>query len=84
MFRIVLPGGGSMAKMASRILEQKEAIRLVLSADRSTSSIVPTWQDLDVLQAIDSAISPSLSLNRYSFRRQVCDYLSCPSNAAHT
>ena len=47
-----------MAKMVSRILEQKEAIRLVLSADRSTSSIVPTWQDLDVLQAIDNAISP--------------------------
>ena len=48
-----------MAKMVSRILEQKEAIRLVLSADCSTSNIVPTWQDLDILQAIDSAISPS-------------------------
>ena len=51
-----------MAKMVSRILEQKEAIRLVLSADRSTSNIVPTWQDLDVLQAIDSAISPLSTL----------------------
>ena len=51
-----------MAKMVSRILEQKEAIRLVLSADRSTSNIVPTWQDLDVLQAIDKAISPLSSL----------------------
>ena len=47
-----------MAKMVSRILEQKEAIRLVLSADRDTSNIVPTWQDLDVLQSIDKAISP--------------------------
>ena len=51
-----------MAKMVSRILEQKEAIRLVLSADCSTSNIVPTWQDLDVLQAIDRAISPLSSL----------------------
>ena len=51
-----------MAKMVSRILEQKEDIRLVLSADRSTSSIVLTWQDLDVLQAIDSAISPLSAL----------------------
>ena len=51
-----------MAKMVSRILEQKEAIRLVLSADRSTSNIMPTWQDLDVLQAIDKAISPLSSL----------------------
>ena len=47
---------GSMTKMVSRILEQKEAIHLVLSADRN---IVPTWQDLDVLQTIDCAISPS-------------------------
>ena len=42
--------------------EQKEAICLVLSADCSTSNIVPTWQDLDVLQAIDKAISPLSSL----------------------
>ena len=47
---------GSMAKMVSRILKQKEAIHFVLSADRSTSNIVLTWQYLDVLQAIDSAI----------------------------
>lgn len=51
-----------MAKMVSRILEQKEAIRLVLSADRSISNVVPTWQDLDVLQAIDCAISPLSTL----------------------
>ena len=51
-----------MAKMISRILEQKEAIRLVLSADRDTSNIVPTWQDLDVLQAIDKAVSYLSSL----------------------
>ena len=51
-----------MSKMVSRILEQKEAIRLVLNSDRGTSHIVPTWQDLDVLQAIDSAISSLSSL----------------------
>ena len=51
-----------MLKMVSRILEQKEAIRLVPNSDHGTSHIVPTWQDLDVLQAIDSAISPLSSL----------------------
>ena len=51
-----------MAKMVSRILEQKEAICLVLSADRSASNIVPTWQDLDVMQAIDKALSPLSTL----------------------
>ena len=53
---------GPMAKMVSRILEQKEAIRLVLSADRDISNIVPTWQDLDVLQALYEAVSPLSSL----------------------
>ena len=33
---------GSMSKMVSRILEQKEPIRLVLSSDRITSHLVPT------------------------------------------
>ena len=60
-----------MAKMVPRILEQKEAICLVLSADCSTSNIVLTWKDFDVLQAIDSAISPSLNLNAYSTWREV-------------
>ena len=60
-----------MAKMVSRILEQKEAICLVLSADCSTSNIALTWKDFDVLQATDSAISPSLNLNVYSTWREV-------------
>ena len=38
---------GSMAKMLSRIVEQKEAISLFLSADHSTNNIVPTWHDLN-------------------------------------
>ena len=44
-----------MAKMVERILEQEEAIRVTLSADRKTSHLVPTWQDIDVLQAIHTA-----------------------------
>jgi len=49
---------GSMGKMVSRILHQKEAIRLALSADWSTSHLTPTWQDIDVLESIDKALSP--------------------------
>ena len=51
-----------MAKMVSRILEQEEAIRVVLSADRKTTHLVPTWQDVDVLQSIHQALSPLSSL----------------------
>ena len=53
---------GSMAQMVKRILEQEEAIRVTLSSDRKTSHLVPTWQDIEVLQAIDKALSPLSSL----------------------
>ena len=48
--------------MISRILEQEEALRVVLSADRKTSHLVPTWQDIDVLQSVHEALSPLSSL----------------------
>ena len=51
-----------MAKMVSRILEQEEAICVVLSADRKTTHLVPKWQDVDVLQSIHQALSPLSSL----------------------
>ncbi len=48
--------------MVKRILEQEEAIRFVLGADRKTSHLIPTWQDVDVLQSIHQALSPVSSL----------------------
>ena len=50
-----------MAQMVKQILEQ-EAIRVTLSSDRKTSHLVPIWQDIEVLQAIDKALSPLPSL----------------------
>ena len=34
--------------MIHRILEQENAIRQVLGADRKTTHLIPTWQDTDV------------------------------------
>uniref|UniRef100_A0A1X7VK73 HAT C-terminal dimerisation domain-containing protein n=1 Tax=Amphimedon queenslandica TaxID=400682 RepID=A0A1X7VK73_AMPQE len=48
--------------MVDRILEQEEAIRRTLSSDWETSHLVPTWQDIDVLQAIHTVLSPLSSL----------------------
>ena len=53
---------GSMAKMVARILEQENAIRTVLSADRKASHLLPTWQDIQVLTAIHQALSPIAAL----------------------
>jgi len=49
---------GSTALMVSRFLAAKDAVKTVLSANRDTSHLAPKWQDLDVLQALDHAISP--------------------------
>ena len=43
---------GSKANMVERILEQQDAIRVVLGQDRKTSKLVLSWQDLDVLQSV--------------------------------
>ncbi|KAL7859457.1 hypothetical protein SRHO_G00146040 [Serrasalmus rhombeus] len=48
--------------MVKRFLEQKRAITEVLSKDKKTRSLVPTWQDVDVLEPIDAALSPLLEI----------------------
>ena len=42
---------GSVQKMVMRVLEQEPAIRQLLSADRKTSHLVPSCQDIEVLNA---------------------------------
>ena len=49
---------GSVYDMVERVLEQIEAIRIILGADRSSSHLIPTWQDCNVLQAVAAALKP--------------------------
>ncbi|XP_059410212.1 E3 SUMO-protein ligase ZBED1-like [Carassius carassius] len=51
---------GSRQQMVKRVLEQKRAITEVLSKDKKTRPLVPNWQDVDVLESIDAALSPLL------------------------
>ena len=44
--------------MISRVLEQEKALRQVLSVDRKTAHLVPTWQELEVLESINKALAP--------------------------
>ena len=39
-------------------LEQDVAIRMVLSDDRKTTHLIPTWQDTMVLESVNAALSP--------------------------
>ena len=49
---------GSTYDMVERVLEQMEAIRIVLCDDRSASHLIPSWQDCDILQSIAAALKP--------------------------
>ncbi|XP_040294401.1 E3 SUMO-protein ligase ZBED1-like [Bufo bufo] len=51
---------GSRQQMIQRLLEQEKAISQVLKADRKTRHLVPTWQDIDVLESMNKTLSPLL------------------------
>ena len=44
--------------MVDRLMEQMEAIRIVLCDDRSSSHLIPLWQDCDILLSISAALKP--------------------------
>lgn len=49
---------GSRQAMVQRVLEQLPAISHVLSSDRKARHLVPTWQDVEVLEALNKTLSP--------------------------
>ena len=49
---------GSTADMVERILQQREAINVVLVGDPKVSHLVLRWQDVDVLESIIAALAP--------------------------
>ncbi|KAK7891329.1 hypothetical protein WMY93_023292 [Mugilogobius chulae] len=49
---------GSRQAMIERILEQQKAIAQVLSMDKKLRHLIPTWQDIDVLEAVNKALGP--------------------------
>ena len=44
--------------MIDSVLEQQKAIGQVFSNDRKVRHLIPTWQDVDVLEAINKSLSP--------------------------
>ncbi|XP_047234836.1 zinc finger BED domain-containing protein 4-like isoform X2 [Girardinichthys multiradiatus] len=47
---------GSNEMMIARVLEQLKAISQVLSGDRYARSLIPTWQDIQVLESVHKAL----------------------------
>lgn len=49
---------GSLQHMINRVIEQEKALSQVLRADKKTRHLVLTWQDMDVLESLNKALSP--------------------------
>lgn len=55
------PTRDSRQWMIERILEQHKAIQQVLSEDKKHRHLIPTWQDVEVLESINKALGPLLA-----------------------
>ena len=49
---------GSRHTMIERVLEQQRAISQVLSSDRKSRHLIPSWQDTEILEAIHKSLHP--------------------------
>ena len=49
---------GSRCKMISRFMEQRRPVSDVLEKDPKTKHLIPTWQDVDVLESVLKALQP--------------------------
>ncbi|XP_057181274.1 E3 SUMO-protein ligase ZBED1-like [Triplophysa rosa] len=49
---------GSRQAMIERVIEQQKATAHVLSSDKKSRHLIPTWQDMDVLEAINKSLHP--------------------------
>lgn len=47
--------------MISRILEKQKALTEVLSADKELWHLIPTWQDIDILESVSKSLGPLLN-----------------------
>lgn len=48
----------SRQQMIERVIEQEKALTQVLQADKKTRHLALTWQDMDVLESVNKALSP--------------------------
>ena len=49
---------GSRQAMIERVLEQERAIARVLGSDKKCRHLVPTWQDVEILESVNKAVKP--------------------------
>ena len=48
----------SVIDMIDRILEQQEAVSVVLASDQKAAHLAPLWQDIDILDSVAAVLCP--------------------------
>ena len=51
--------------MIIHLLEQEDVIRVVLSLEREKSRLVPSWQDIHVMESLSKALTPLAELTDF-------------------
>ena len=51
-----------MQAMVGRVLEQEKAVCQVFSNDRKTAHLIATWQNIEVLESVNKALTPLTDL----------------------
>lgn len=51
---------GSRQMIIERVLEQNSALSQVLSGDKKSRHLIPSWQDIGVLESVSKSLSPLL------------------------
>ncbi|KAK1897504.1 Zinc finger BED domain containing protein 4 [Dissostichus eleginoides] len=67
---------GSRQLMVERLLEQEKAIAQVLGADKKSRHLVPTWQDIDVLESMNKAPEEGETELTKQIKSNILNYLN--------
>ncbi len=72
---------GTLQQMIERVIEQEKALSQVLRADKKTK-LVLTWQDMDVLESMNEALSPLIEFTD-ALSGEQCTSVSCVKPVLH-
>ena len=68
---------GSTTEMIERIVEQQDAIHVMLSQDRKVSHLVLSWQDFDVLKSVLETVKGFKDLTDLLSSEKIDSHLFC-------
>ncbi|KAL7879357.1 hypothetical protein SRHO_G00016110 [Serrasalmus rhombeus] len=72
---------GTRQRMMERILEQQRALSQVLSENRNTRRLVPSWQDIEVLESVNRDLKPLQEFTD-ALSGEDCEHILCATSSS--